>query len=97
MPIHIEAIPAARAVTGKMCDETLSKLSSQVEHLAARQTAFEAVLLEVIAPILLQTIPDLALELVDAIRTDLHVTTSSGHSTLQLNTEKHLLPIGLSA
>jgi hypothetical protein len=71
-------------------DEILSALTDKVEDLLAQHAAFEAVFLNAIAPVLMQTIPTMALDLVEGMRTGLNVTAPPGHSTLQLKTEEHI-------
>lgn len=63
---------------------------SELEHLAASQAASEAVLTEVIVPLLVSFSPDLARELVQEIRVGFNVSTPHRSERLQLLTEEYL-------
>ncbi|MCK1618056.1 hypothetical protein IVA96_15665 [Bradyrhizobium sp. 159] len=65
-------------------------LRNDVEHLAARQAASDAVLTEVIVPLLVAFSPDLARELVQEIRGGFAVRTPTQNERLQLMTEEYL-------
>lgn len=63
---------------------------NELEHLAARQAASEAVLTEVIVPLLVSFSPDLARELVQGIREGFNVRTPTQNARLELMTEEYL-------
>lgn len=63
---------------------------SELEHLAARQAASEAVLTEVIVPLLVSFSPDLARELVQGIRGGFNACPRTPNERLQLMTEEYL-------
>ncbi|WFT95069.1 hypothetical protein QA633_43650 [Bradyrhizobium barranii] len=68
----------------------MGDLISELEHLAARQAASDAVLTEVIVPLLVAFSPDLARELVQGIREGFNVRTPHRSERLQLLTEEYL-------
>lgn len=68
-----------------MCDPI-----SELEHLAARQAASEAVLTAVIVPLLVSFSPDLARELVQEIRGGFDARPRTPNERLQLMTEEYL-------
>ncbi|MET4233372.1 hypothetical protein ABIA85_006665 [Bradyrhizobium sp. LA6.10] len=70
--------------------ERLSDLLGELEHLAARQAASDAVLTEVIVPLLVSFSPDLAQELIDGIRAGFNISTLHRSERLQLLTEEYL-------
>lgn len=65
-------------------------LRNEIEHLAARQAASDAVLTEVLVPLLVAFSPDLARELVQGIREGFNVRTPTQNERLQLMTEEYL-------
>ena len=73
-----------------MAEDRLFALTDQVEQLLARQTAFEAVFVHAVAPVMLQVIPTMALDLVAGMRTGLTVNAPPGTERLQLLAEEHI-------
>ncbi|MCK1493471.1 hypothetical protein IVB14_24360 [Bradyrhizobium sp. 180] len=65
-------------------------LRNEIEHLAARQAASDAVLTQVIVPLLVAFSPELASELVQEIRGGFNVRTPAQNERLQLMTEEYL-------
>ena len=65
-------------------------LNDEVEHLAARVAASDAVLAQVIVPLLVSFSPDLARELIDGIRAGFNVAAPHRSERLQLLTEEYL-------
>ncbi|MGY0573256.1 hypothetical protein ACTGJ9_020940 [Bradyrhizobium sp. RDM12] len=63
---------------------------NELEHLAARQAASEAVLTEVLVPLLVSFSPDLARELVQEIRCGFNARPRTRNERLQLMTEEYL-------
>ena len=69
---------------------TNTELRSEIEYLAARQAASDAVLTSVIVPLLVAFCPDLAHELIDEIRGGFNVRAQHRSERLQLLTEEYL-------
>ncbi|WJR74922.1 hypothetical protein [Bradyrhizobium sp. NP1] len=65
-------------------------LANELEHLFARQAAFEAVLTQIAVPLLVAAAPAMALELVEAMRADFHVRAPMPNDRLVLLTEEYI-------
>jgi hypothetical protein len=66
------------------------ELFNELHHAAARQAACEAVVVQVVVPLLKAIDPELARELIDGIRAGFTVSTPTQDEFLRLATEEYL-------
>ena len=71
-------------------DMVEGSVADQLDHLLARQVALEAVFIHAVAPVLMKVVPDLALALVEGMRTGLNVRSRPGHDRLVMLTEEYI-------
>jgi hypothetical protein len=74
----------------RYCGMAEESVADQLDYLFARQVALEAMFVHAVAPVLMKVVPDLALALVEGMRTGLHVRSQPGNARLVLLTEEYI-------